>query len=125
MDKPSSTGKVTATVVKLEAIKAKARIPGEVAGAGLAVTVKLVNRSKEPVNASAVLVTLYDSTMAPGGDMTAPPAKHMRGLLEPGKSTKGVYVFTIATKRRSPVTITVTLPTRSPVLAFRGNAPSE
>lgn len=124
MDEPAKTGKVVATVVKLKAIKAKARMPGEVAGPGLAITVKLVNNSKKAFDSSGVLVTLYDSRNAPGGEMSAPPSNPMTGVLKPGESAQGVYVFTIPVKRRSPVTINLTLPTESPVLAFRGKAPT-
>jgi len=123
INKPSSTGKVTATVVNIKAIQVKARIPGETSGPGLAVTVKVVNGSKDRLNASQVLVTLYDSTKAPGGEMIGPPAKHMKGVLAPGGSATGVWVFTVPVKRRSPVTIDVVLPTESPVLRFTGDAP--
>jgi hypothetical protein len=126
LNKPAKTGKVVATVVKLRALKkAKARMPGEVAGPALAVTVKLVNNSKKSIDASAVLVTLYDSAKAPGGEMSAPPARPMRGTLKPGGSKTGVWVFTVPVSKRSPVTVNVVLPTESPVLAFRGPAPKK
>lgn len=123
LDKPASTGKVVVRVVGLKAVEAKAKIPGEVSGPALAVTVKVLNNSKRPLDTQHLLVTIYDSKQAPGGEMTGAPARPMTGELKPGASASGVYLFTVPVSRRSPVTVNVALPTESPVLVFKGNAP--
>ncbi len=123
LDKPASAGKVVVRVVGLKAVNARAKIPGEVSGPGLAVTVKVTNNSARPLDAAHVLVTIFDSKKAPGGEMTGSPANPMNGSIEPGANATGVYLFTVAVNRRSPVTVYVALPTETPALAFRGDAP--
>lgn len=125
LDKPSTSGDVVGTVTSLKAVKAKAQLPGEVAGPGLLVSVRLRNESKKPIQLDTVLVTLYDSSKAPGGEMTSAPNKPMKGTLQPGKSAEGDYLFTVPTKRRSPVVVNITLPTGTPVMVFRGDAPRD
>jgi hypothetical protein len=74
------------------------------------------------VDLSAVVVTLLDSEEAPGIEMSARPADPLSGALRPGKSTKGVYVFTVDKDRRNPITVNVTLAGAAPVLLFKGDA---
>lgn len=122
IDKPSTTGTgLTVELGRIRAIEAKAQIPGEVAGPALAVTVDVTNTGDKAADLSTVVVTLFDSDEAPGGEMTADPAKPLKGSLAAGKSTSGVYVFTVPKKKRSPITVTVSI-RDAPVLVFKGDA---
>jgi hypothetical protein len=123
LDKPSSTGQgVTVRITAAKAIAAKARLPGEVAGPAVALTLIVHNGSPKPVDLGAVVVTLLDSANAPGNEMSAKPAKPIKGILKTGKSATGVYVFTVGKLRRNPISVDVTLTGEAPVLVFKGDA---
>lgn len=122
LDKPSQTGTgLTAELSSIKAIKAKAELPGEVAGPALAVTVQVTNTGAKAADLSTVVVNLAGSDQAPGNEMTAKPAKPFTGSLKAGGKATGVYVFTIAKDKRRPVTLTVSI-SDAPVLVFTGNA---
>lgn len=123
LDKSSTSRGVVVEVTDIEAVKAKAQLPGEVSGPGLLISLRVTNKSAQELDLGAVLVTVLDSDEAPGGEMTTAPNDPMKGSLEPGKTAKGAYLFTVPEKRRSPIVINVTLPTDSPVVVFRGDAP--
>ena len=123
LDKPSTDGAgAVVRITDAKAIAAKAQLPGEVAGPGVALTLEVENESQRTVDLSAVVVTLLDSDSAPGVEMSAKPADPLSGTLRPGKTTTGVYVFTVDEARRSPISISVTLAGAAPVLVFKGDA---
>jgi hypothetical protein len=123
LNKPSNTGQgVTVRITAAKAITAKAQLPGEVAGPAVALTLVVHNGSPKPIDLGAVVVTLLDSDNAPGNEMSAKPAKPIKGILKSGKSATGVYVFTVGKKRRNPISVDVTLTGEAPVLVFKGNA---
>jgi hypothetical protein len=124
LDKPTRSGGVVAEVTKIKAVSAKAQLPGEVAGPGLLLTVRLQNKSEDDLDLDVVLVTVYDSTDAPAGEMTMAPNNPMQGSLAPGETASGNYLFTISRSRRSPIVVNVTLPKKTPVMVFRGDAPT-
>lgn len=122
LDKPSRTGTgLTAKLVSIKAITAKAQLPGEVAGPALAVTVDVTNTGSKSADLSAVVVTLLDADEAPGSEMTLKPADPLAGKVTAGRTARGVYVFTVPKKKRSPITVTVSFKD-APVLAFTGDA---
>lgn len=120
---PATQDRVQIRVVRMESITARAQMPGEVSGPAVAVAVELTNNSRTPLDASGVLVTLLDARKAPGSEMSAAPNRPMSGQLAPGGKASGVYVFAVPTDARGAVTIYVTLPSASPVVAFTGAAP--
>jgi hypothetical protein len=123
LDKPSDTGEgATVRITSVKAINAKAQLPGEVAGPGVALTVVVKNSSAEPLNIGTVVVSLLDATGAPGNEMSSAPAKPFSGTLASGKTATGVYVFTVGKQRREPISVSVTLTGGAPVLVFKGNA---
>lgn len=121
---PAKTGGVTVQVVKLRALTVKARQPGEVSGPGLAVTVQVRNGSDQTLRGGGLLVTIYGSDQAPGGEMSGPPTSPIETDIKPGGKATGTYAFTLPRAKRSPITIQVTLPSESPVLVFKGDAPA-
>jgi hypothetical protein len=123
LDKPSDTGEgASVRITSVKAINAKAQLPGEVAGPGVALTVVVKNSSAEPLNIGTVVVSLLDATGAPGNEMSSAPAKPFSGTLASGKTATGVYVFTVGKQRREPISVSVTLTGGAPVLVFKGNA---
>ena len=122
LGKPSRpTAGTSVKITSVKAITAKAQLPGEVAGPAVALTVTVKNGGTKPMDLSAVVVTLTDSSGAPGSEMTAKPAKAFSGRLAKGRTATGVYVFTVAKSRRSPVSVLVTLAGETPVLLFKGD----
>lgn len=107
----------------MAAITTQAQIPGEIAGPGLAIKVELRNDSDAPIDISSLVVTLYDSTGAPAGEISS-GSDLVRGTMAPGERLAGTYQFTIPVENRSPVTIEVSLPERPELLVFEGEAPT-
>lgn len=123
LDETAQTGRVQAELLRIQAITARASLPGEVQGPALAFTVRLENSGRSSVKLDAVVVTLTDSGGNPCTEMTAKPARPFSGVLRPGKSARGVYVFTIAKDRRKPVSLDLSLGGTVPVLSFTGETP--
>jgi hypothetical protein len=122
LGKPSTTGTgLSGKVVSIKAMQAKARMPGEIQGPALAITVEVRNTRDKATDLSAVVVTLLDSDEAPGSEMSTDPAKPLAGKLAAGKSARGTYVFTVAKNKRKPITLSVSI-NDDPVLVFTGNA---
>ena len=119
---PAVAGQLKARITRVQAVDAEARGPGEVSGPGVAVTVSVENESARSVDLGATVVTLEDAEGAPGGEILGPPTRPLGGKLGAGKSTRGVYVFTVGRKRREPITVRVTLGPGLAPLVFRGNA---
>ncbi|HEX8508474.1 MAG TPA: hypothetical protein VF635_03105 [Propionibacteriaceae bacterium] len=122
LDQPAAVGPVTVAVLGIARRAARPQVPGEVAGPALAVEVAVTSAADRLVDLGSVVVTLADSGGDPGNEMTAPPAQPLAGMLAPGRTARGMYVFTVPEGRRNPVTISVSLAGASPVLTFRGDA---
>lgn len=112
-----------AVITKIEAITIEARMPGEVTGAGLALTLKITNLGDAPFDTTRTLMTIVGSDKAPGAEMSGGPSKPFSAEIKPGESATGVFVFTIPKDKRNPITVYVTLPSESPVMVFEGPAP--
>jgi hypothetical protein len=108
-------------LISVKAIEATARLPGEITGPALALTIEVSNTGIRPADLGAVVVNVLDSDEAPGAEMTAAPAQPLTGRLAPKKTARGVYVFRVPMDKRRPVTVTVSIGD-APVLVFRGNA---
>lgn len=101
-------------------VTATAKLPGEVSGPALAVTVSVANTSDGPMRLADVVVNLDDASGAPASAISSPPARALPLDLPAGRTTEGVYVFTVAGRRQGSVTVTVSLAPDQPVLLFRG-----
>jgi hypothetical protein len=111
---------VTVQLSQVRAMNATARMPGEVAGPAIAVTVKFVNKSAKAMSLDNVVLNVTGSDKSPGNQMSTAPAKPLSGTLAKGTSATGVYVFTLSTKHRDPVTVTAFYSTSAPTAAFVG-----
>lgn len=121
LDKPSQTGTgLTARLVSIKAVSAKAQLPGEVAGPALAITIEVSNTGSKAADVSSVVVNVLDADKAPGTEMSAAPADPLSGKVAANKKARGVYLFTVPKNKRRPVTVTVSI-RDAPVLVFRGN----
>lgn len=116
-------GSVTATLTDVSAIDATARVPGEISGPALSVTVEIKNDSAEPIGLDNVTVNLDTKDGSPASPVTTEPAAPLSGVLLPGETRSGVYVFTLSAESRAGVGITVLYSTDAPIVLFSGDAP--
>jgi hypothetical protein len=115
--------RVTVHVTSIKAGTAHARGPGEVTGPALFLTLRMDNASAKAINLDNMVVALEGSKHAPGTQMSAPPARRFAGSLPAGSHAAAVYVFTLPTGQRHPVTVKVSYTTEAPVVVFVGDAP--
>lgn len=119
---PASVGNgIVATLPKIEAIQGTGVGPGNVSGPAVRVTVQIQNGTGAPVALGGVGVNLYygaDNTPAPPLD--DPSSRPFDGMVAPGKSATGVYVFSLSEDQRARVTVEVGYQAGAPLLLFTG-----
>ena len=116
---------VTAEIVGLEAVDGVAKLPGEISGPALRVTVRLTNGSDAALALARVQVDLNSGAdRAPGLALTEPGAAPFVGELAPGDSADGVYVFGVPADRRDQVRVLVLYSVDAPMVVFEGPAPA-
>lgn len=121
LDQASDAGDdVRVEITHIDRLTAQAKGPGEVSGPALALTVRVENRSDAPLDLGNVVVTLTGADAAPGETISTEPADPLRAQLPPGRTASGVYVFTIGTDNRDPITVAVTLVGGGTVLLYTG-----
>lgn len=124
LDHPAAVGNgISARVVSTEGIQGSATGPGETNGPALRVTVRITNGTSRPVSLDGVAVNLaYGVRSTPASPLDDPSQAPFRGVVAPGKSADGVYVFSIAVRDRASVTLTVGYQAGAPILVFTGPA---
>lgn len=115
-------GRVTGSITKVQPLTAKARVPGEVSGPALAITIRLVNGSAKTLSLGNAVVNLaYGAAETPGSPMSGPPNRPFTGSLKAGKIATAVYVFRIPRAGGHPrLTIQVSYSPYAPVVVFSG-----
>ncbi len=104
----------------MERVDAEARLPGEVAGPAVAVTVRITNTGSTPIDLGAVTVNVLDADGQASAPLTSAPAAPLEGELQPGDDAEGVYLFEFGADRAEPVTIEVSPTVDSPIAVFVG-----
>lgn len=122
LDRTADAGDgVTATIEAIEAIEGTGTGPGNVAGPALRVTVRIENRSTDPLDLSGVTVGLDTgeerTPAAPLGDPSTAP---FGGTLAPDDAAEGVYVFTVPADDRDLVVVSVGYEPGAPYIVFTG-----
>jgi hypothetical protein len=122
LDGTADTGDgVTATLPSIEAIQGTANGPGNIAGPALRVTVRIQNGTGEPISVEGVAVNVYlGAELAPASPLDDPSQQAFTGLVQPGESADGVYVFTVPTDRRDAVTVEVGYAPGVPFMRWTG-----
>lgn len=111
---------VRVSLVGVDSIQGEARLPGEIAGPAIRVTVRVTNDGSKPLNLNNARVTAYYGTdQTPAGVLTA-GSRELTGRLAAGGTADGVYVFTVPEKERGNVRITVDTAAGVPVAVFTG-----
>jgi hypothetical protein len=124
LDETAAVGDgVTGALESLEAVEGTATGPGNIAGPAMRVTVRLDNGTAEPVSLDGAVVTMaHGPEQAPASPLDDPSAAPFTGVLDPGGSAVGVYVFAMAEDARQAVTVSVGYRPGAPYLVFTGAA---
>ena len=115
-------GSVTGKLAKVESITATAKLPGEVAGPAVRITVEIDNGSASTIDLRLTTVNVTTSGGVPGVPITGNGTNVFTGSLAPGKSAQGIYVLSVPTANRNPITVSVSYSTSANVLLFVGSA---
>jgi hypothetical protein len=116
------SGNVVVSLAGVKSVTVKAVGPGEVAGAALAVTVRIKNDSGHPLDVGSAYVTLIDSAGNVGTPTPVAPSRPLAASIASGDTADGVYVFTVAKTARNPVDVVVNYSTDAPAARFVGSA---
>lgn len=93
----------TAVVTKVESVRSRAELPGEVAAPAVRLTVKATG-GDEAIDLSKVVVNAYyGPDRTPAISMTEPGGKPFEGTLAAGRSANGVFVFNVPPAERDQV----------------------
>jgi hypothetical protein len=113
---------VTARLSSVEAVDAQARIPGEVSGPGVVITLEVTNGSSAPIGLDNVTVDLVDAQDRSASPITMEGRTPLSGDLEPGAKASGTYVFTMPVEDRATAEVRVTYAAPpTPTVVFAGN----
>ena len=110
---------LSATVESVEDVQLTAEGPGEVAGPGVAVRVSLRNGTTARVDLGGVLVSTTYADGAPGDPSTSAPSDVPTGVLEPGGSAEGTWVFSRPSGSQGSVEVSVGSISSSSVVVVR------
>lgn len=112
-------GGVTVILVAADKLDVKARVPGETAGPAVAATLEVRNDTKEPFDLATLAVTASYGDGSPAISNGSEPADDLDGVVAPGKTAKGVYVFRAPKKQSDSVLVEVQSGALPNVLRFR------
>lgn len=113
---------MTITVEKVSHVDFTAETPGELAGPGIALTLKAHNGSNKAVDLSTAMVslTLADGTL--GQPTTSEPYAPILTSVAPGKDATGVYTFRLPSDDRAALSVTVEYLAGAPIALFVGDS---
>jgi len=114
---------VTARILRIAAVHGTANGPGEIAGPALRLELQLTNGTGRAVNLTQALVTVTDASGTPGVQLTQSGSAPLRGSVKAHAKVRAVYVFTLPTAHRDPVTVNFSYSSSAPVALFVGTAP--
>ncbi|MGY1741763.1 MULTISPECIES: hypothetical protein [unclassified Blastococcus] len=122
LDAPAAVGNgIVATIASVEAIDGTAVGPGNIAGPALRLTVRIENGTSEAVSLDGVAVNLsHGPDRTPASPLDDPSRAPFTGMVEPGATGEGVYVFSVPTGVRDLVTVEVGYQAGAPLLLFTG-----
>lgn len=123
IDAPAAVGNgIIATIASVEPIDGTAVGPGNIAGPALRLTVRIENGTGEAVSLDGVAVNLfYGAERIPASPLDDPSRARFTGMVAPGASGEGVYVFSLPTDVRDRVTVEVGYQAGAPLLQFTGS----
>lgn len=115
-------GQITARLSEVKQIDATAKVPGEISGPALQVSVEISNSSADAIGLDSVSVNLSTKDGTPASPITTDPAAPLSGVLAPGEKRSGVYVFTVPSDALGDVSVDVLYSAGAPIVLFQGSA---
>lgn len=112
---------VVVEIVALEAIAVTAETPGEVSGPALRVRVAARNDSGQPQEVDSAVVSVVADDGEVGIGTTAGSPSPLAGVLEPGGTASGTYVFMLDPASGRDVTVSVNYAAGEPLAVFTGS----
>lgn len=114
---------VVIALKKIESIAGEAKLPGEIAGPALRLTITIKNGTDGDLSLDSVVVNGYrGSKRTPLEMLTSPGGSPFDGTLKPGEQGEAVYIFAVGAANRSDLTFTVDATPDEPAAVFRGDA---
>jgi hypothetical protein len=107
----------------VDAVEVEARLPGEISGPGVAITIDITNDSAAELQLDNVTVDLVDAAGASASPVTPKGAQPLSGPLAVGASTTGTYLFTLPADDRADATLRVSYTSDAPTVLFTGDLP--
>jgi hypothetical protein len=121
LEETARVGEVDVSLVAVEEIQGRATGPGDVAGPALRITVQLENGTADPLDLLGVSVTMtYGTDAVPASPLGDPSVALFSGVLEPGESAEGIYVFRVPADVRDAVSVSVGYQPGAPFAVFSG-----
>ncbi|RBY95119.1 hypothetical protein DQ237_15585 [Blastococcus sp. TF02-8] len=112
---------VAASLPSIRGIQGSATGPGNIAGPAVQVTVRISNGSAAAISLGGVAVNMYYSDeRTPASPLDDPSQRPFAGMLDPGQSAEGVYVFSVPAEARDMVTVEVGYQAGAPLVLFTG-----
>lgn len=113
------------SVASAREIEVTAETPGEVAGPAVAVTLTVDNPTQKARDLSTAMVSLTGSGGTLGQPTTSDPYAPFAGVVPPGGSATGTYVFLLPIEERDALSITVEYLAGAPIALFAGDITKE
>jgi hypothetical protein len=108
-------------LTKIQSVKGEAKMPGEIAGPALKVTLRATNDSKKSVSLDTVVVAVsYGEDRTPAIELSD-GRRPLKGNLKAGDAKNGVYVYNVPTDQRDDVRVEVSYTGEAPTVAFEGS----
>jgi hypothetical protein len=115
-------GGLSLRIARVEDVEGVARGVGEIAGPAVRLTLELANSTAEEVSVdSAVVDLLAGPDRTPAATLTGPGGRAFEGVVPPGETVSGVYVFAVPPEARERVRVSVSYQSGAPVVVFAGD----
>ena len=111
---------VTVRVAEVQSTDVTARLPGEVGGNVVSVTLELTNGSGQQIPLNAVTVNLTDAAGNAASTITTEPARPFAGTLQPAQQASAVFLFDVPSDARTDMSIMVSYAAGTPAAVFTG-----
>jgi hypothetical protein len=109
-------------IVEVEAVRSEARSPGEVSAPAVRLTMRARNASSRPIAVEGLVVALeHGAARTPAVGVTEPGGAPFAGVLAPGATARGVYVFNVPPGERDRVRVTTSYTGAAPTLVLAGS----
>jgi hypothetical protein len=113
------SGGMTAKIVSIDHVDAKAIRAGETAGSAIKVTIALANTTGKDVSLSQVAVNAYYGSKSTPAVALTDGAKPLHGALANGATASGVYLFSVPADQRDSAVVTMTDAAGAAVTVFK------